>query len=251
VEIFTFPGRPEEVCEAGVPIAGLFGAFFFVVGLWPLHTALTSRPTTLLTWLLLASALAYVAYRVRGVMIPKGQRKSAAEWMTEKRAERQAGYAAVPVRRVEDALTAHAASDTRSVDPKKFRFLAPVLVVIGIAAIGLGVNLGRQLAHREAAGVRAPGVVISLADNWDSDGTVYHPVVRFTDATGEPVEFKDRIGSDPPSYHVGEAVTVLYEKDAPAQQAMIDRGGWNWLPSILLGLFGTIFAFAGFRIMGA
>jgi hypothetical protein len=240
------------VCEAGVPIAGLFGAFFFAAGLWPLRTALTNWPVTLMTWLVFAAALAYLAYRARDVMILKAQRKSADEWRKEKRDARQAEYAAVPVRRIEDARAAQASSSgPRSIDPKKLRFLAPVLVVIGIAAIGLSVHLGRQLAHREAAAVRAPGIVISLADDRNSDGTVYHPVVRFTAATGEAVEFKDRMGSDPPSYHVGETVTVLYETDAPAQQAMIDRGAWNWLPSILLGLFGVVFAFAGFRIMSA
>jgi hypothetical protein len=73
-------------------------------------------------------------------------------------------------------------------------------------------------------------------------------VVRFTDETGEPVEFKDRIGSNPSLYHVGEAVTVLYERDAPTHKAMIDRGLWNWLPSLLLGLFGAVFTLVGLRL---
>src|SRR5262249_15013572 len=41
VPLFTFANRPTEVCEAGVPIAGLFGALFFAVGVWPLYAALT------------------------------------------------------------------------------------------------------------------------------------------------------------------------------------------------------------------
>ncbi len=43
-------------------------------------------------------------------------------------------------------------------------------------------------------------------------------------------------------YHVGEAVTVLY---LPGEgRAAIDRGVWNWLPSLILYLIGGG-AFAG------
>jgi hypothetical protein len=57
------------------------------------------------------------------------------------------------------------------------------------------------------------------------------------------VVFRDSVGTNPPQYRVGDAVTVLY---APEQtdRAIIDRGMWNWLPSGILYLLGGAF-FAG------
>lgn len=89
--------------------------------------------------------------------------------------------------------------------------------------------------------------VVSLVESSGSDRSSYYPVVRFTDADGSEVRFKDDFGSNPPSYSVGEAVTVLYVRGGAAHDAMIDRGLWNWLPTALLALFGSVHVFAGLR----
>jgi hypothetical protein len=248
VQLFTFADRPNEVSEAGVPLAGLFGGVFFAIGLWPLHVALTNWPVTPLTGVGLVGVIACIAYRARGLLIPKGQRKSAREWYAERTRAHQAETAAVPVRQIEEVLAAPATQAAAASDLRKYRLVAPLLLIIGVAAIGFSVHLGRALAHREAVGVRAPGAVISLAERSDSDGSSYYPVVRFKRSNGSEVQFKDHFGSNPPSYHVGEPVTVLYEP-GPAVNAMIDRGLWNWLPTSLLALFGAVFAFAGFRLL--
>jgi hypothetical protein len=72
--------------------------------------------------------------------------------------------------------------------------------------------------------------------------------VRFHDSNEAEVQFKDRSGSNPPSYRVGESVTVLYIRGSAAESAMIDRGRWNWLPTVLLALFGIVFTLVGARL---
>src|SRR5689334_359945 len=62
VQLFTFADRPNEVCEAGMPIAGLFGAVFFAIGLWPLHVALTNWPLTPLTGVGFVGVIACIGY---------------------------------------------------------------------------------------------------------------------------------------------------------------------------------------------
>ena len=247
VELFTFADRPDDVSEAGVPIAGLFGGLFFAVGLWPLHTALTSRPVTPLTWLGLAGVAAYIAYRIHGLVIPKAQRKSLGQWRQLRKDE----IAAVPVTRVEDLPSSPAGLAARAGDQKKSRWLIPILLLAGVAALGFGVHLGQQTAHRQSAGLHAQGTVVAMAESSDSDGSTYHPVVRFQRADGSTFEFHDSVGTNPPSHHVGETVPVLYTQDSSSVSPIIDRGVWNWLPSVLLALFGAVMVFGGLRMITA
>jgi hypothetical protein len=48
------------------------------------------------------------------------------------------------------------------------------------------------------------------------------------------VEFKDNVGTDPPSYRAGDKVTVLYLPANPQKDVIIDRGIWNWaIPGVV------------------
>src|SRR5439155_827275 len=80
------------------------------------------------------------------------------------------------------------------------------------------------------------GEVVRLkSESSDHGGYSYYPIVRFRTETNALVEFKDSVGSNPPSYRVGDKVTVLYLLDNPSQEAIIDRGlFWNWaIPAFL------------------
>src|SRR5205085_5322114 len=91
------------------------------------------------------------------------------------------------------------------------------------------------------------GQVISLKSEYRSSDRVgsysYYPIVRYTTDNHVSVEFKDSIGGNPPSYRVGDRVTVLYLADNPRKQAIIDRGMfWNWaIPVLLLLGAGLLF----------
>jgi hypothetical protein len=53
------------------------------------------------------------------------------------------------------------------------------------------------------------------------------------------VEFKDSVGTNPPSHRAGDKVTVLYLPGDPQRQAIIDRGFLlNW------AIPGIVFLFA-------
>ena len=77
--------------------------------------------------------------------------------------------------------------------------------------------------------------------------------MAYTDGHGRKVAFRDSVGTNPPMYRAGQGVTVLY---APGEEAwaVVDRGLWNWLPSVILYLLGgAVFAggLAGLRSRGA
>ena len=80
--------------------------------------------------------------------------------------------------------------------------------------------------------------MISLKSEYSSGrngGYTYYPIVRYRTARNVTLEFKDSIGSNPPSYRPGDKVTVLYRADHP-RDVIIDRGAfWNWaIPAVLL-----------------
>ena len=65
---------------------------------------------------------------------------------------------------------------------------------------------------------------------------VYYAIVRFRTEKNIMVEFKDNVGSNPPSHRPGDKVTVLYLPGNPQQDAIIDRGIWwnSAIPGIVL-----------------
>jgi len=61
------------------------------------------------------------------------------------------------------------------------------------------------------------GVVVSLEDHQDDDGSVtYSPVFSFVAANGSKQTVQSYSSSNPPGYSVGEQVPVRYETRNPA-----------------------------------
>jgi hypothetical protein len=67
---------------------------------------------------------------------------------------------------------------------------------------------------------------------------VYQPVVRFRH-DGQWIEFNDSEASNPPAFHVGETVTVLYLESNP-YDARIDSFISLWLAPMIFGGIGAI-----------
>jgi uncharacterized protein DUF3592 len=215
----------------------IIGVVLVVPGLVLAYIALTAYPVTLMTWVMGAAMILYLVERGRRLLIPKGQRLSIAEW------KKQHGISAsidlAQVKRIEDLVPGASAQENAAT--QQARKWAPVVGVFALVLAALGVWQSMRLAHLETAGIRAPGQVVRLHGEWSSGSSgsshyTYYPIVRFRTAENETIEFKDSIGSNPPSYRAGDKVTVLYLADTPNRNAMIDRGlFWNW--AIPVGIF--------------
>lgn len=123
------------------------------------------------------------------------------------------------------------------------------LVMGAFAVLGLGMLLGTIiLFHSTAAflaGARsAPGVVTELEYRRDSDGGTYYPLVRFRGPDGRDLVFRGQVGSSPPAYARGEAVTVLYDPATP-ENARIDGFFQLWFGPLILGGLGLVFGGIG------
>jgi hypothetical protein len=142
--------------------------------------------------------------------------------------------------------------------PQTTLALVPVIFLV----IGLGVlaNSGFGWAHQHrfvAAASHAPGIVIGMERHYSrsssrssssSGGTTWAPVVRFTAPDGEQHEFVSSAGSNPPSYHRGEVVDVLFEPGRP-ESAKIN--GWFslWGGISIAGGLGSVFSLVGVIII--
>jgi hypothetical protein len=132
--------------------------------------------------------------------------------------------------------------------PKMVFWIGLVFGLVGTAImIGGGFSLNHSRSFSDG-GVSVQGVVVDLAYSRDSDGDgTYAPVVEYRDREGRPHTYRSSSGSSPPSYDVGERVTILYRPDQPSR-AVIDDFWDRWaLPAFLLG-FGAIFAVVGWGL---
>jgi uncharacterized protein DUF3592 len=216
----------------------IIGLVLVLPGLVLGYVALAAYSVTPMTWIMGAFMILYLVERGRRTLIPRGQRLSIDEW------KRQHGISATidlsQVKRIED-ITGATPPQTAQAQRQQARKWAPVIGLFAIILAALSVWQSMRIAHLEAAGVRAPGQVVRLHEEWGSGSSgsshyTYYPIVRFRTAENETIEFKDSIGSNPPSYRAGDKLTVLYLPDAPHGNAMIDRGlFWNW--AIPVGIF--------------
>lgn len=258
VPLWVIPEKPHEVQErgshvftaVGVALLGMGAAFF-----WIGATAFRSGP---MTWVVALLLVALVLHKLWNIVAPivtpkdKSLRQPGLREMLEllkaaqaRQAQAAATAPAPPLQRVEDLASfpgVQVKVTRRRANP---RVIAPLLLLAGAGLLALGVGQSRALLRLEAGGARAPGVVTALSSSRNSNGGVtYHALVTFTDLKGRGVTFRDSTGTNPPLYHPGQSVTVLY-LPADAGRAVIDRGVWNWLPSVLLYVLGGALLAAG------
>jgi hypothetical protein len=132
-------------------------------------------------------------------------------------------------------------------------FTGVAVLMLLIAAISIFFSL-RKINNEKSA----PGVVVDMIVQYDyaeNDrsrvvGQAYFPVVRFAASDGRRRDVHLSEGSDPPSYEIGNEVTVRYNPENPLE-ARIDSfasslGMWV-LPSIT-GILGLAFGGAVFAV---
>jgi hypothetical protein len=73
----------------------------------------------------------------------------------------------------------------------------------------------------------------------------YHPVVEYVDKDGNKKIFTSGGASKPPSYSIGDSVTIMVHKKND-MKAEINTFANIWLGPILAGVLGLIFILIGF-----
>jgi hypothetical protein len=246
--LLVLPEHTDEVQEASSHVWTVVGLLFLAVAVWMFRAALKAWPLGPATWLAGGVFLLYSGFRIWRSVLPAEKRLGSTNFKAMIAQRRAADAAVSPLLRSEDI---RATPDWRANEEKQQALRkrwTPALLLFGAALLTLGAFLSRTLVHLESAGLRAPGSIQSLEYSSSQRRGSYYPVVIFTDAGGTRASFRDRIGSNPPAFRAGDAVTVLYVSGEP-RSAMIDRGWVNWLPSGLSALFGALLCLVGFRAL--
>ena len=242
VPLLISPHSPTRVREANnysvEAILAAAGLVLVGAGLWLGHTAITAYPVTPMTWIMAVGMLIYLGFHIRRIMIPKGQRLSVAEWRKQHGLGEAASIDLARVKPIEQLVAGADMEQAALAQSRQSRKAAPIVGVFAVVLFAVGVYQSVKIARLEATGLRAQGEVVRLkgeSSSSDHGGYSYYPIVRFRTEKSTRIEFKDSVGSNPPSYRVGDKVTVLYLADNPSQEAIIDRGVfWNWaIPAIL------------------
>ena len=229
--------NPSEAREANGYLFDIIGLVLIVPGLWLGYTALFAYPVTPMTWIMAIALLAYLAERGHRVLIPKGQRLSVAQWREQHGLGAAAAIDLAEVKPIEDIVSAPDVQQGEQRQLQSSRNAAPFIGLFAIILVGVGIWQGMRIARLETGGLRAQGQVVRLKQESGSGRSSYYAIVRFRTDRNETVEFKDDVGSNPPSHRPGDKVSVLYLAGDPRQQAMIDRGIWNWaIPGILFAV---------------
>ncbi len=239
--------NPCEAREAGDYLFDIFGFAFLIPGLWLGYTTLTAYPLTRMTWIMAAAFTVYAAERLRRIAIPKGERLSVAEWRKLHNRGEAGAIDLDKVKPIEALLPPSAQAPQR----QNAKFAAPLLGLFAIILLAVGVYQGNRVLRFETSGKRAQGEVVRLvaqSSSGNSGGYTYYPVIRFRTADNLTVEFKDDVGTNPPTRRAGDKATVLYLAANPAQ-AMIDRGFLNWAIPVLLFAAGAFLVWLLTRLL--
>jgi uncharacterized protein DUF3592 len=131
---------------------------------------------------------------------------------------------------------------------KTLNIIFGVFLAIGLAFSGVALWAVRDTQSFVAKATMVSGVVVSLEYRRDtsssSNGGVYYPVVKYKTATGEERTLRSNTGTSPPSYRVGEVVSVFYDPGNPFDARI--KGIFSlWLLAIIFGILGCVFSLIG------
>lgn len=246
VSLMISAHNPGEASVAGDHLLGIIGVAFLIPGVWFGYTALTAYPVTRMTWIMASVFLVHTGERLWRIFIPKGPRISVAEW---KKLHTPGDASVIDLSNVQPIETL-ATPGTPTVQWQNRRAAVPLLGLVTLALVALAAYESNRVFLFETGGQRTEGEVVRMIAESSSGGSgyTYYPVVRFRTADNRTIQFKDNLGSNPPTRHPGDKAAVLYLPGNPAQ-AMIDRGLINWLIPGLLFLGGALAARVLLRVV--
>ena len=117
------------------------------------------------------------------------------------------------------------------------------LVGLLLAAIGVFIWIWTRVFLNTAQEVK--GTVVRMVYSHSSEGGGgYSPVYQFRTIDGQTIEVADGLSSNPPMFHEGQIIDVLYDPANP-QKARIKKWMSLYFVSALLGGMGLVFGGIG------
>jgi hypothetical protein len=131
------------------------------------------------------------------------------------------------------------------------RFLSVLFVILGIGLALETWTIERYQTRLRAGALRTTGTVAHVLEAKRDNGSVRHiPVIRFTTASGDHVDFT-AVAASSASYGVGAAVPLYYHPDNPSFAGLDDfKSRWSGTAlAAAMSLFSFLIALALFRAL--
>jgi hypothetical protein len=125
--------------------------------------------------------------------------------------------------------------------------LALIFTAVAVVLTALAVGFGLSAQRFAASADRTEGTVIRLQETGNKG--MRAPVIHYTVAD-QLYEFQSSISRNPPSYAVGDKVTVIYHAERPGD-GRIDSFFELWFLPLLLGGLGLVFGCIGLGLLVA
>lgn len=136
---------------------------------------------------------------------------------------------------------------------KATKIISYVFAVIGTGLLVATFFVTTSTLNFVAKSKVTSGKVVDLVEHTSTDSDnhdsyTYAPVIDFTTADNQDIEFESDVSSNPPAYHAGDSVQVLYDPASP-HDAKINSFFELWFASLILGLLGLVFAGIGYGLI--
>lgn len=141
---------------------------------------------------------------------------------------------------------------------KTLKVVKYLITVMGLGSLAVSLFFYNSTSTFLKDAARAEGTVVELnrteSKTKSSDGlryetsVSYKPVVNFVTAKGEKIELVSIMGSNPPMYHKGQKVEVLYLPAEP-HKAEINDFFSLWGIPVMFGVVGGVFFLVGGGMM--
>jgi len=121
-----------------------------------------------------------------------------------------------------------------------------IFLILGVVLLVFGLQ---ELQKRQTYLDDAPSVfgqIVGSQKSFSSDGdSTYYPLVKYT-VNEQTYEFKHNLGTNTPSWNVGDTVKVYYSKSNP-KNALMDEGWMNYLWQGIATFMGLLLTLNGIK----
>jgi hypothetical protein len=122
--------------------------------------------------------------------------------------------------------------------------------LVGVLLLVIGIILGINTRMFAARAEQVKGTVDHNKFRHDSEGGGYAPVFQFKTTSGESIQFAGLVYSNPPQFHAGQEVDILYDPKNP-KRARINKGtGLYFVPLLLVGIGLLFFGIGAVMLFG-
>lgn len=120
------------------------------------------------------------------------------------------------------------------------KWISGIMIILACACLFIMVISFLYIHNFIRQARQAQGCIIQLVDREEDGGTSYYPVFTFKDANGVKHIVYSDTGSYPPTYQIGDKITVLYNPNNP-RYAKINNFFSIWIIPLITGVLGVTY----------